>query len=189
MDVGLYLTSVISLGIAAQWLAWRLHLPAILLLLVIGFLLLPVMSLFHDTPIRTEELIASKVLLPVVSIAVALILFEGGLSLRLSELHGTGHALFRLVTVAVAVTFLLATIAAKLLFEMEWRVAALLGAILTVSGPTVVGPLLRFVRPVARIGSLAKWEGIINDPVGAVLAVLVLKRFVFKPHQVSVMPP
>ena len=175
MDVALYLTSVISLGIAAQWLAWRLHLPAILLLLVIGFLLLPVISLFHDTPIRAEELIASEVLLPVVSIAVALILFEGGLSLRLSELRGTGHALFRLVTIAVAVTFLLATIAAKFLFEMEWRVAALLGAILTVSGPTVVGPLLRFVRPVARIGSLAKWEGIVNDPVGAVLAVLVFE--------------
>jgi len=175
MDVMLYLASVITLGIAAQWLAWRLHLPAILLLLVSGFLLLPVYGLMTGEWAHANSLIDAQVLFPIVSLSVAVILFEGGLSLRFAELHGTGSVVLRLVTVGVGATWILSTLGARFLFEFQWPLAALLGAILTVSGPTVVGPLLRYVRPEARIGSLAKWEGIVNDPVGAVLAVLVFE--------------
>ena len=175
MDVLFYLASVISLGIAAQWLAWRLHLPAILLLLVGGFVLLPTFEFITQQDVDANSLIAAEVLFPIVSLSVAVILFEGGLTLRFAELQGTGTTVFRLVTMGVGVTWILSMCTAHFLLNLPWPLAALIGAILTVSGPTVVGPLLRYVRPEARIGSLAKWEGIVNDPVGAVLAVLVFE--------------
>ena len=175
MDVMMYLASVITLGIAAQWLAWRLHLPAILLLLVGGFLLLPLYGLVTGERPDANSLMDADVLFPIVSLSVAIILFEGGLTLRFAELRGTGSVVLRLVTLGVVVTWVLATVAARYVFDFHWPLAALLGGVLTVSGPTVVGPLLRYVRPEARIGSVAKWEGIVNDPVGAVLAVLVFE--------------
>ena len=175
MDVLAYLATVITLGIAAQWVAWRLHLPAILLLLVFGALLVPGWELLSGADLNAEDVIGTEILFPIVSLSVAVILFEGGLSLRISELRGTGHMVIRLVTLGVLITWVLATWAAWVLFDFNLAIAALLGAILTVSGPTVVGPLLRHVRPQSHIGSLAKWEGIINDPVGVVLAVLVFE--------------
>ena len=175
MDVMLYLASVITLGITVQWLAWRVHLPAILLLLVSGFLLLPVYGIMTGDWPQANSLVESSVLFPIVSLSVAIILFEGGLTLRISELHGTGSIVLRLVTLGVVLTWVMATVTARYLFDFHWQLAALLGAILTVSGPTVVGPLLRYVRPEPRIGSLAKWEGIINDPIGAMLAVLIFE--------------
>jgi NhaP-type Na+/H+ or K+/H+ antiporter len=175
MDVLVYLTLVITLGIVSQWVAWRAHLPAILLLLISGFLLLPVYEWCSGDQKLADQLIGDDVLFPLVSLAVAVILFEGGLSLRFSELRGTGGVVFRLVTVGVFVTWILTTGVAWFLFDIDLAIATLLGAILTVSGPTVVGPLLRYVRPSPRVGSLAKWEGIVNDPVGAVLAVLVFE--------------
>jgi len=166
----LYLAGVLGLGTAAQWLAWRFRLPAILLLLLFGF----AAGYFADP----EELIGRDLLFSIVSLSVAVILFEGGLSLRFGELRETGQALFRLVTVGILVTWLLTTVAARLLLGFELGMAALAGAILVVTGPTVIMPLLRQVRPIRRVGSLVKWEGIVNDPIGAVLAVLVFEAVV-----------
>ena len=153
----------------------RLHLPAILLLLVSGFLLLPIYGVMTGEWTKANSLVESSVLFPIVSLSVAIILFEGGLTLRISELHGTGSIVLQLVTLGVVLTWVMATVTARYLFDFHWQLAALLGAILTVSGPTVVGPLLRYVRPEPRIGSLTKWEGIINDPIGAMLAVLIFE--------------
>lgn len=164
----LYLASVLVLGIATQWIAWRLRLPAILLLLVFGFAIGQLD--FANTDRHIGEL-----LFPFVSLSVAVILFEGGLSLQFSELRETGRAFLRLVTAGVIVTWGLTTVAARWLLEFDWSIAALLGAILVVSGPTVIIPLLRHVRPNRRTGSIVKWEGIVNDPIGAVLAVLVFE--------------
>jgi NhaP-type Na+/H+ or K+/H+ antiporter len=165
----IYLTAVLGLGLAAQWLAWRLRLPAILLLLLFGF------AVGQLGDVDPEALIGRELLFSVVSLSVAVILFEGGLSLRVSEVRETGTAVFRLVTAGILVTWLLTAAAARWVLGMEIAVAALVGAMLVVSGPTVILPLLRQVRPVRRIGSVVKWEGIINDPVGAVLAVLVFE--------------
>jgi len=162
-----FLAAVFLLGWAAQWLAWRLRLPAILLLLIFGF----AAGWYFDGP---ENYIGQELLFPVVSLAVAVILFEGGLNLRFAELKGNGRTVLLLVTVGIAVTWALTTVAAWLLLRFEPSMAALLGAILVVSGPTVIMPLLRHVRPNRRIGSIVKWEGIINDPIGAVLAVVIL---------------
>ncbi len=163
----LYLALVLALGSIAQWLAWRLRLPAILLLLIFGF----AAGAVYDT----TSLIPETLLFPAVSLAVAVILFEGGLSLRLGELKEGGPVILRLVTVGALLTWLLAGLAAWWILGLEPMMAALVGAILTVTGPTVIGPLLQHVRPVKRVGTIAKWEGIVIDPVGATLAVLVFE--------------
>ncbi|MCA9246551.1 MAG: sodium:proton antiporter [Planctomycetales bacterium] len=165
-----YLTAILALGIAAQWLAWRLGLPAILLLLAFGFASGQVKSV--------DELIDSSILLPIVSLSVAVIMFEGGLSLQFKELKTAGMPVLRLVTITVLITWGLAASAAYWILEFERSVAALCGAILVVSGPTVIVPLLRHIRPSGRIGSVVKWEGIVNDPIGAILAVLVFEAIV-----------
>lgn len=163
------LASIVTLGIAAEWLAWRIHLPSILVLLVFGFAAGPA-SGFLDPDAMLGEL-----LFPIVSISVAIILFEGGMSLRLRELRQIGRVVRNLVTVGALVTWVLAATAAYYVIGLELEPALLLGAILVVTGPTVIVPLLRHVRPVHQVGSTLKWEGILIDPIGAVLAVLVFE--------------
>lgn len=160
----LYLTGLFALGISAQWLAWKLRLPAILLLLAFGFSA----NLFCDP----REIISDALLFPIVSLCVAVILFDGGLSLRFSELKLTSRSVIRLVTIGCLISWILGTLAARLVFT-NWSLAALAGAIFTVTGPTVIGPLLRQIRPNSTVSSVAKWEGIVIDPIGALLAVLV----------------
>lgn len=166
-----YLALVLALGILAQWLAWRLKIPSILILLAFGF------GLSLTTGIQVDAYLGGETdtLLAVVSLFVAVILFEGGLTLKFSELKQAGAPILRLCTLGVAIAFTLSSIAATLIFQWNWRVAALLGAILVVTGPTVVGPLLRVIKPSRKISSIVKWEGIVVDPIGAILAVLVFQ--------------
>jgi len=163
------IASVIALGIGAQWLAWRVHLPSILLLLVVGFLAGPITGLLHP-----DELFG-ELLLPVVSIAVAIILFEGGLSLSLRELREVGSVFLKLISLGALVTWGASAALAWLVFGLSPSLALLLGAILVVTGPTVIMPLLRHLRPRRRVGNTLKWEGIVIDPIGAILAVLVFE--------------
>lgn len=173
----LYLAAVPLLGITAQWLAWRSRVPSILLLLAfgvgLGYFVRPDQALAELT--GCDPSIGPRLLFPPVSLAVGLIMFEGGLTLRFSELKTGGRGLFRLVTAGALVAWVANTLAAWWLLQFDLRLACLLGAILVVTGPTVVGPLLRFIRPQRRVGSIAKWEGIVIDPIGAVLAVLVFE--------------
>ncbi|UCD94749.1 MAG: sodium:proton antiporter [Candidatus Zixiibacteriota bacterium] len=163
------LASIIVLGIIAQWLGWRLRLPSILLLLVFGIIAGPISGVLHP-----DELFGD-LLFPLVSVSVAIVLFEGGLNLRISELKGAGRVVRNLTTVGVFVTWVLTSIIAHAVVGIQWGPAILLGAILVVSGPTVIIPLLRQVRPIGSVGSIVKWEGIVNDPIGAILAVLVFE--------------
>lgn len=163
------LTSILVLGVAAQWMAWRLRLPSILLLLLTGILAGPVTGWLHP-----DQLLGG-LLVPVVSISVAVILFEGGLTLKIRELQGYGSAVRNLVTIGAIATWGLTIAAAYYLLRLGLSLAVLFGAILVVTGPTVVGPLLRHVRPLARVGSILRWEGIVIDPIGAMLAVLVFE--------------
>ena len=164
--------SIITLGIAAEWFAWRIGLPSILVLLVFGFLAGPLTG-FLDPDVMLGDL-----LFPIVSISVAVILFEGGASLRIGELRQIGGVVRNLVTIGVALTWVLAATAAYLFLGLDPAAAALLGAILVVTGPTVIVPLLRQMRPVPQVASTLKWEGILIDPIGAVLAVLVFEAVV-----------
>ena len=152
----------------AQWTAWRLKLPSILLLLIFGF------GLSQFTGTRIDDYLANESsLLSLVGFFVAIILFEGGLTLKFSELKEAGTPVLKLCTTAVAIAFILAAVAARFTLGYEWQICALLGAILVVTGPTVVAPLLRLIKPRRKVASIVKWEGIVVDPIGAVLAVLV----------------
>ncbi|KPK61447.1 MAG: hypothetical protein AMS21_09195 [Gemmatimonas sp. SG8_38_2] len=164
--------SIITLGIAAEWFAWRIGLPSILVLLVFGFLAGPLVG-FLDPDVMLGDL-----LFPIVSISVAVILFEGGASLRISELREIGGVVRNLVSIGAAVTWVSTAAAGYLLLGLDPATAALLGAILVVTGPTVIVPLLRQMRPVPQVASTLKWEGILIDPIGAVLAVLVFEAVV-----------
>lgn len=160
---------ILVIGAGVQWLGWRFRLPSILLLLTAGFLVGPI------THVIDPDYIFGGLLFPLVSLAVAVILFEGGLSLRIADLKEVGNTLWRLLTIGVIVTWVISTLAAHYFVGLDWSLALLLGAILVVTGPTVIGPLLAFVRPKDRIGSILRWEGIAIDPIGAVLAVLVFE--------------
>lgn len=163
------LAGIIVLGISAQWLAWRFQLPSILLMLVFGIMAGPVIGF-----IDPDELLGD-LLLPVVSLSVAVILFEGGLNLRILELRSVGGIVRRLVTIGTLATWLVGTLAAHYILDLKMDIAILLGAILVVSGPTVILPIIRHIRPVSQVGSIMKWEGIVIDPIGAMLAVLVFQ--------------
>ena len=180
MDFLFYLAAIPALGVAAQWLAWRTKLPSILVLLLFGIGLglyrRPDAFIAELTGGRDEAI--SAILFPLVSLAVAVIMFEGGLSLKLSDLKESGGAALRLCTIGAAITFFGAAVAAHYCFDHSWTFCFLLGAILTVTGPTVVGPLLRQVRPSRRVANTLKWEGIVIDPIGAILAVLVFEQLV-----------
>lgn len=168
-DLLVRLTGILVLGILAQWIGWRIKLPSILLLLLIGILAGPVTGFINPSNLFGE------LFFPLVSFAVALILFEGGLTLRFSELGTVGTALRNLVSIGALVTWAVITLAAYFLLNLPFGIAMLLGAILIVSGPTVIQPLLATVRPIPRLASLLKWEGITIDPVGATIAVLVFE--------------
>jgi len=160
------------LGIFAQWLAWRLQVPAILFLLLIGLVAGPITDL-----IRPDELFGD-LLFPLVSLGVAVILFEGSLTLRLEEIKGHGSVVTHLVTIGVFITWLSTGVITWWLLDISAEVAFLFGAVVTVTGPTVIVPLLRSVRPVARVANILRWEGILVDPLGALLAVLVFEFIV-----------
>ncbi len=171
----LELAAIVVLGIGAQWLAWRLRLPSILLLLTFGFIAGPATGFIHP------DRLFGELLFPIVSISVGLILFEGGLSLRIADLREIGRPLWSLITIGALVTWALASGAGRSILGLDTGPALLLGAILVVTGPTVVGPLLRHVRPTGKVASVAHWEGIVIDPVGAVLAVLVYEALSVAP--------
>jgi CPA1 family monovalent cation:H+ antiporter len=178
MEFLLYLAMIPALGLTAQWIAWRTRLPGILLLLLFGMTL----GHFIDPDDFLQELTdgndqtGPRLLFPLVSLSVAIIMLEGGLSLNLKELREAGNAAFRLCTIGTIISCTGVTIAAHYILEFGWRLSFLLGAILVVTGPTVIGPLLRQVRPSKRVGATLKWEGIVIDPIGAVLAVLVFDQ-------------
>lgn len=166
------ITVLVFLGVLAQWLAWRLQIPSIMLLLVFGLLAGPVTGLMKPDALFGE-------LLPVlVSLGVAVILFEGGLNLRLEELKYTGDVVRNLITVGVGVTWITSGLLAYVLLDLPLMLCALLGAVLVVSGPTVIGPLLRHVRLPHNTDATLEWESILIDPVGALLAVLVFEVIV-----------
>ena len=168
-DIVLKLAVVGVAGIAAQWFAWRLHLPAIVLLLVAGFVAGPATGFLNPA----EDF--GSIYRPMVSIAVAIILFEGGLTLNFKEISETSTAVRRIIMYAGPLTWGMAAYAAHHIGGLSWPTAIVLGAILVVTGPTVIMPLLRQAQLDARPASLLRWEAIVNDPIGALFAVVAFE--------------
>ncbi|MCA9049986.1 MAG: cation:proton antiporter, partial [Planctomycetaceae bacterium] len=163
------LALIVVLGVGGQWLAWAVRLPSVLVLLALG--MLSGAGFQWLDPDQTF----GTVLQPAVSLAVGFILFEGGLSLKLTELKAVWKSLLGLLTIGVVATWLAAAWGAVSLLPISTSTALVMGALLTVTGPTVIGPLLREIRPSGNVGLVARWEGITIDPVGAILAVLVFE--------------
>ncbi len=185
-NVGITIGMIVVLGVGAQWLAWRLRVPSILLLLVFGIIAGPVMrSLMPGSALAIDPdvLFDSDLLLAFVGVAVGLILYEGGLTLNFREIKDSWKPVSLLVTIGAVVTWILAGVSAKMIFGLDTQVAALLGAILIVTGPTVIGPLLAHIRPAGTSGLILKWEGIVIDPIGILVAVLVYEGIVSGPDQ------
>lgn len=159
-----------GIGVAAlgcQWLAWRLKLPAILFLLLSGIMAGPILGWLDP-----QEMFG-PLLMPLVSLAVALILFEGSLTLHLSQWREIGTVVRRMVTLGALSTWVVISAATHWLLGFDWLLAILFGTLALVTGPTVIVPMLRVVRPKAAVANILRWEGIVIDPIGALLAVVV----------------
>lgn len=153
------------IGIGAQWIAWRTGRPAIALMLIAGILAGPVLGII--VPDRDLGPLQE----PIIKLAVAVILFEGGLSLNFRDLRHAGWPVLRLVILGVPIGWMLGALAAHYGAGLGWEVSLLFGGILVVTGPTVIGPMLRTLRVPPRVADTLRWEGIVNDPIGALLAV------------------
>lgn len=172
IELGLTLAGLLMIGFLSQWLAWRVKLPAILFLLLAGIVLGPV------TGVVDPDKLLGELLFPMVSLSVALILFEGSLTLRFHELPGIGHAVRGLVSYGAVITLLLLALTAHVVAGIAWPIALLFGALACVTGPTVISPMLRTLRPNARVANTLRWEGIVIDPLGALFAVLIYEAIV-----------
>lgn len=167
MDFALTLSLILALGIGAQWLGWFLKQPAILFLLLAGLVVGPVLGIVDPDALLGDWLF------PFVSLGVAVILFEGAMTLEFHEIRNHGKTVTRLISLGVLVTVFVVAMTAYALFEMDWRIALLLGTLVCVTGPTVIVPMLRSIRPNANISNILRWEGILIDPIGALMVVLV----------------
>ena len=173
--VAFALLLIVALGVCAQWLAWRVGIPSILLLLAFGFAAGPGAAIATGKPLLDPDALFGDLLFPIVGICVGLILYEGGLTLRAREIKGVSRVVFMLVSVGAVITWAVASLGARFVLGLSADLSIMLGAILIVTGPTVVGPMLQFIRPTGQVGPVLKWEGIVIDPIGAVAAVLVLE--------------
>lgn len=168
----LLLASIGVLSLFCQWLAWRVRMPAIVFLLAAGIACGPVLHYLNP------EEVFGDLLFPMVSLAVAIILFEGSLTLRFSEIRGHSKMVRNLIPIGAVVTGIIGTLSAHWILQISWEISLLFGAISVVTGPTVIAPLLRSVRPSSKLANILQWEGIIIDPLGALLAVLVYEGIV-----------
>ena len=179
----LELAGLIILGILAQWIAWRLKLPAILPLILIGLLVGPLATLYTEDGSKliepvwngTKGLFPGEGLYYFVSLAIAIILFEGGLTLKRSEIKHVGPVITKLITVGSIITGVVGGIAAHFIFGLSWKMSFLFSALIIVTGPTVITPILRNIPLKKDISTVLKWEGILIDPIGALVAVLVFE--------------
>ncbi|EXU76474.1 cation:proton antiporter [Erwinia mallotivora] len=174
MSAPLLLVIIGLSSLVAQWLAWLLRLPAILPLLVFGIVLGPVGHILQP------DALFGSLLFPLVSLSVAIILFEGALTLRFKEIRGLGKVVRNLVSIGMLITFLIIGLACRILLDFPAELAALVGAVTVVTGPTVIAPLMRVVRPKKAINQVLRWEGIVIDPVGAIFTLLVFEFIVLQ---------
>ena len=180
----LELAGIIILGILAQWFAWKLKIPAILPLILIGLLVGPFAAEYLSEdgtkwiePIWNgkEGLFPGESIFYFVSLAISIILFEGGLTLKFREIKNVGPVITKLITVGSLITFFAAGVAAHFVFYLSWEISFLFSALIIVTGPTVITPILRNIPLKKDVSAVLKWEGILIDPIGALVAVLVFE--------------
>ncbi len=179
----LELAGIIILGIIAQWFAWKFKLPAILPLILIGLFVGPISTLYSDDGTKwlepvwngQEGLFPGERLFNFVSLAISIILFEGGLTLKKDEVLNVGPSIMKLISLGALITFVGGGIAAHFIFNLSWAISFLFSALIIVTGPTVIAPILRNIPLKKDVSAVLKWEGILIDPIGALVAVLVFE--------------
>lgn len=169
MDSVLMFATIGALGVGAQWLAWRLRLPAIVLMLGAGLIAGPALGLLNPA----EDF--GELLGPIIAIAVAMILFEGGLTLDFKGLRDARPAVRRLVFLGAPFAWILSAATGHYAAGLSWESSIVFGGILIVTGPTVIAPMLRQAKLARRPAEVLRWESILNDPVGALAAVLAFE--------------
>lgn len=170
------LASILILSVLAQWLAWKIKIPAILPLIIIGLAVGPFSTFLTpdgEKLLDGDAIFSGDFLFSFVSISVGIILFEGGLTLKLAEIRYRVGTIRNILIFGPIITLIGGGLAAHYLMGLDYELAFLFGALIIVSGPTVVMPILRNTRPNERINTILKWEGILIDPLGALIAVLV----------------
>ncbi len=158
-----------ALGVGSQWLSWRYRLPAIVVMSVAGLLVGPALGIINPS----EDF--GDLYRPIISVAVAIILFEGSLNLRLQDIKGLGRPVFRIVTFGAFLSWILGSLTAHYVGGLSWAVSFVIGGVFIVTGPTVILPLLRQSKLKPRPAKILKWEGIIVDPIGPLLAIFALE--------------
>lgn len=174
-DLTLTIAVIAGSGIAAQWLAWRLRWPSIVLMMGAGLILGPLAAWGFGTPLLNPEASFGEYLRPMIAIAVAVILFEGGITLNFRELRDASSPVRRMVFLGFPLGWVLTSLTLHAITGLALDLSFMIGALLTTTGPTVVLPLLRQAKLPARIASVLKWEGIVNDPIGALAAVFMFE--------------
>ena len=160
-----------ALGLGAQWLAWRMQAPAIVLMALAGLAVGPLWSAIAGEPLLDPSNEFGTLLRPIISLAVAVILFEGGLALKFDDLRDAGRAVRRMVFVGGPLALIFGALVVHFIAGLDWASAIVFASVLVVTGPTVIMPLLRQSKLGGRTGAALKWEGIVNDPIGALFAV------------------
>jgi len=174
---------IVIFGILAQWTAWRLKIPAILPLILIGLIVGPVSTFFTQDGTKwiepvwngEEGLFPDKGLYNFVSLSIGIILFEGSLTLKKSEILNVGGSILRLITLGTVITFFLGGLATHFAFHLSWPISFLFASLIIVTGPTVIAPILRNIPLKKDVTTILKWESILIDPIGALAAVLVFE--------------
>ena len=158
-----------ALGVGSQWLAWRMRMPSIVLMLLAGLIVGPMLGILNPA----EQF--GDMLGPVIAIAVAIILFEGGMTLNFHSLRDAATGVKRLVILGAPLGWLASALTLHYVAGLSWATSAVFGGIMSVTGPTVIAPLLRQAKLQKRPAALLQWEAIVNDPVGALAAVLAFQ--------------
>ncbi len=179
-DLAIQLMIIGLAGFAAQWAAWKFHLPAIVFLLLTGFVFGPVFGLL------TPDEMFGDFLRPAIGVAVAVILFEASLNLDFREIREVKRAVNHIVLIGAPLGWVLISLGAHYIGGLSWPTAVTFGGLLVVTGPTVIIPLLRTARLNHRVNSILKWEGIINDPIGVLFSVVALEYFIVSQSAQSV---
>ena len=182
------LASIIILGILAQWFAWKVKVPAILPLIIIGLIVGPVSTYFTADgtkwiePVYKESIhqgiFPGEIMFYFVTLSIGIILFEGGLTLKMKEVRGLSSSIIRLISVGSLVTFIGAALVAHFFMDLNWSISFLFSSLIIVTGPTVISPILRNLPIKKGVATILKWEGILIDPIGALVAILVFEFIV-----------
>ncbi|PIC71575.1 sodium:proton exchanger [Sporosarcina sp. P17b] len=159
------IVAILALGIFSQWLAWKIQWPSIFIMSIAGLLIGPIMG-WVNPEVALDELYS-----PLISLAVAIILFEGSSNLDFREIKDISKSVFRVVTLGAFLAWILGSFTAHYIAGLTWEVSFIIGGLFVVTGPTVIIPLLRNAKLKARTAAVLKWEGIIVDPAGPLLAL------------------